>query len=125
MYRFTLLVVFVTLLGGSIVQAASYEKTDGTIVGLLDIYGSPHSYSGNNLEPSAYLANADLHDADLSFANLYNANLIALRIRPLTRSMVVVVNPAEYRLDCQPGAIGKIVHSASLGYQTGQQRTTG
>ena len=37
MYRFTVLVVFVTLLGGSIVQAASYEKTDGTIVGLIAI----------------------------------------------------------------------------------------
>ena len=81
MYRFTVLVVFVTLLGGSIVQAASYEKTDGTIVGpILDNSGSPHSYSGNNLEPfadlpSAFLANADLHDADLFGADLSDAAL--------------------------------------------------
>ena len=80
-YRFTLLVVFVTLLGGSIVQAASYEKTDGTIVPILDIYGSPHSYNGNNLEPSAdllfaELPNADLHGANLSGADLTFAELI-------------------------------------------------
>ena len=75
-YRFTLLVVFVTLLGGSIVQAASYEKTDGTIVPILNIYGSPHSYSGNNLEPFANLFGADLSFANLIDANLTNAILI-------------------------------------------------
>ena len=76
MYRFTLLVVFVTLLGGSIVQAASYEKRDGTIVGpILDINGSPHSYSGNNVEPAASLANANLGYAELASANLGFADL--------------------------------------------------
>jgi len=76
MYKFTVLVVFVTLLGGSIVQAASYEKTDGTIVGpILDIFGSPHSYSGNNLEPFADLAYANLTNANLYGANLFGANL--------------------------------------------------
>ena len=76
MYRFTLLVVFVTLLGGSIVQAASYEKRDGTIVGpILDINGSPHSYSGNNVEPSANLASANLASANLLDANLRYAYL--------------------------------------------------
>ena len=75
-YRFTLLVVFVTLLGGSIVQAASYEKTDGTIVPILNIYGSPHSYSGDNLEPFANLFGADLSFANLIDANLTNAILI-------------------------------------------------
>ena len=76
MYRFTVLVVFVTLLGGSIVQAASYEKIDGTIVGpILDNSGSPHSYSGNNLEPFASLANANLSGAYLSSANLFGADL--------------------------------------------------
>ena len=76
MYRFTVLVVFVTLLGGSIVQAASYEKTDGTIVGpILDNNGSPHSYSGNNLEPGANLPWAWLPNADLAYANLSNADL--------------------------------------------------
>ena len=72
-----LVVVFVTLLGGSIVQAASYEKKNGIIVDpILDIYGSPHSYSGNNLEPNADLFNADLTNADLSYANLTNADLL-------------------------------------------------
>ena len=54
MYRFALLVVAVTLLSGSMARAASYEKTDGAIVDpILDIYGSTHDYSGNNLEPEA------------------------------------------------------------------------
>ena len=53
MYRFALLVVAVTLLTGSIAPAVSYEKWDGTIVDpITDIFGSPHSYSGNNLESS-------------------------------------------------------------------------
>jgi len=71
MYKFTVLVVFVTLLGGSIVQAASYEKIDGTIVSpILDNVGIPHSYSGNNLAPGT-----DLSFADLSFADLFGADL--------------------------------------------------
>ena len=49
----------------STVGAASYQKTDGTIVDpIMSIsQSSPIGYSGNNLEPDADLANADLHDA--------------------------------------------------------------
>ena len=71
MYRFSLLVVAVTLLRGSVVHAASYTETDGTVVDpILDTSGIPHSHSGNNLEPGANLENANLEDAFLDDANL-------------------------------------------------------
>ena len=76
MYGFALLVVAVTLLTSSIAQAASYQKTTGTIVNpILDVYGDPHSYSGPNLEPNANLTLANLINANLTDANLTNANL--------------------------------------------------
>jgi hypothetical protein len=60
----------------STVDAASYQKTDGTIVDpILKLTGGPHSYSGANLEPDAELSDAYLPDADLSYANLSYANL--------------------------------------------------
>ena len=76
MYRFALLVIFVTLLSGSVAQAASYEKTDGTIVDpILHIYSSTHDYSGNILEPEANLTAANLDYADLTNAYLTNVTL--------------------------------------------------
>ena len=62
----------------STVGAASYQKTDGTIVdpilNWLDFYVSmsdvPHIYSGANLEPEAYLSHANLSYAELEFADL-------------------------------------------------------
>ena len=68
------------------VNAASYQKKDGTIVDpILDNYGNVLSYSGPNFEPSADLFeaetdNANLDHADLGFATLtyaylYGANL--------------------------------------------------
>ena len=66
MYGFALLVVAVTLLSGSVAQAARYKKTDGTFVDpILDTGSWKHRYSGVNLEP-----NADLNGADLTNANL-------------------------------------------------------
>ena len=76
MYRFALLVVAVTLLTSSVAQAASYETIFGTIVDpILTPSGSTHSYSGNNLEPSADLRSANLTDADLAGAHLTGADL--------------------------------------------------
>jgi uncharacterized protein YjbI with pentapeptide repeats len=83
-----LVVIAVTLLGGSVARAASYQKTDATIVDpIMDNGGNTHLYSGNDLEPIAFLYNAnlgfaDLTDADLTganldFANLTNADLFA------------------------------------------------
>ena len=81
MYWFSLLVIAVTLLSGSVAQAASYQKTKGTIVDpMLNSSGNSHNYSGNNLEPcanltNAYLSNSILHGANLTGANLSNATL--------------------------------------------------
>ena len=76
MCRFALLVVAVTLLVGSMAQAASYKKTNGTIVDpILDTSGSTHPYSGNNLKAGAILDSANLAGANLTGANLTGAGL--------------------------------------------------
>ena len=86
MRRLVLLVIAVTLFSGSVAQAASYQKTDGTIVDpIMDTSKSTHPYAGLNLAPSAvtyfanlsnaYLKDADLLWADLSWANLSGADL--------------------------------------------------
>ena len=82
-----LVVIAVTLLSGSVAQgAATYIKTDGTIVDpIMDIYGSPHPYSGlwaanNDLEPSASAAWANLADAYLNAADLEDANLWSAKL---------------------------------------------
>ena len=76
MYRFALLIVAVTLLSGSVSQAASYEKRTGPIVDpILDTGGDVHPYSGSNLESGAYLSGADLSDANLNGASLTGAYL--------------------------------------------------
>ena len=70
MYRFALLVIFVTLLTSSVAQAASYEMTSGTIVDpILDTGGSLLYYSGNNLEPGANLTYVD--SMDLHYSHTY------------------------------------------------------
>ena len=67
-------------------NAASYVRTDGTVVDpILTTGGAVHSYSGANLQPSADLNHADLTNANLVYsvmmdatmtdANLANANL--------------------------------------------------
>ena len=76
MCRFALLVIAVTLLVGSMAQAASYQTTDGTIVDpILDTSGSTHPYSGNNLKAGAILDFANLAGANLTGANLPGAGL--------------------------------------------------
>jgi hypothetical protein len=77
MRRFALLVVVVlTLVIGSVAQGASYQKTNGNVWPIRDWQGGmPHSYSGDNLEPFAYLENANLTGAGLENANLTEANL--------------------------------------------------
>ena len=74
MHRITLSIIL--LLAANFVDAASYQKTDGTIVDPIQfIYGGDHYYSGNDLKPGANLTDAELGNANLDFANLTQANL--------------------------------------------------
>jgi len=92
MQKLCSLVVISTLVHGSVALAASYQKTDGTVIDpILDTASSTHPYNGPDLEPDACLdwgedlsganlAGADLSDVwmegtDLSGANLIFANL--------------------------------------------------
>ena len=81
MNRFALLIVAVTLFSGSVAQAASYRMPNGNVVDpILNTSGSTHSYNGINLTPGANLTNANLthailFNANLSAANLTDANL--------------------------------------------------
>jgi len=75
--RFFSAMVLTGLLTGSVAEAASYQKTDGTIVDpILDRLGIAHFHSWPNLEPGADLESANLYSADLSNANLSDANLV-------------------------------------------------
>jgi hypothetical protein len=94
------------LFTGSVSQAASYQKIDGTIVDpILYAYGPPHSYSGNDLEPNAYLSSADLRytnmqQVDLSGADLRYADLryADLRYADLRYADLLVVDLGEAKL---------------------------
>ncbi len=58
------------------IDAASYQKIDGSIVDPIQhILGGDLAYSGANLEPQVDLTDAVLSLADLSFADLTGADL--------------------------------------------------
>ena len=79
---FFLAMVLTGLLTGSVAEAASYQKKDGTIVDpILDRLGLTDSYSGPNLEPDANLRLADLGYADLTGADLTGAYLTGAYLR--------------------------------------------
>jgi len=68
-------VFLVTCITSTLTEAASYQKTDGTIVDpIMYTNHSPHSYSGVNLESRADLTSADLSGAGLNDAELSDAN---------------------------------------------------
>ena len=65
MHRITLIIIL--LLVATCANAASYQKTDGSIVDpIQNINGGDLSYSGNNVGPGADLEGANLSNADLS-----------------------------------------------------------
>jgi len=73
-------VFLVTCITSTLTEAASYQKTDGTIVYPIrntrpNWDTNIHWYTGRNLEPSANLRYADLYYADLTNANLTEAYL--------------------------------------------------
>ena len=63
------------LLVSSVSGFSTYVSTSGSTLNITTTDGSPHSYSGINLAPGAYLAGANLTDAVLFDADLSNANL--------------------------------------------------
>ena len=72
----TITLFLCTALAVTSIDAASYQKTDGTIVDpIRDVHGNVILYSGNNLESGANLYFANLSSANLSSATLYYANL--------------------------------------------------
>ncbi|MEC8337474.1 MAG: pentapeptide repeat-containing protein, partial [Planctomycetota bacterium] len=75
MRRITLVIIL--LFSATCADAASYQKTDGTIVDPIQnlIQGGNHVYSGNNLQPGANLLGANLGGADLTGADLTGADL--------------------------------------------------
>ena len=77
MLRITLtIILLLSATADTIVDAAWYQKTDGTIVDpIQSVEGGDLSYSGNNLQPDADLINADLINADLRHAWLIDADL--------------------------------------------------
>ena len=76
MHKLSLAFLLATLITASLAEAASYQKTDGSLVDpILDNWGTTHWYGGANLEPFANLPYADLSYADLREANLEGATL--------------------------------------------------
>ena len=79
-FRWSPLMRLVTLFliaafAASTVDAASYQKIDGTIVDpILNIIGGIHDYSGINLEPGADLSGAYRPYANLPYAELTGAD---------------------------------------------------
>ena len=80
MRRITLIIIL--LFSATAVDAAWYQKIDGSIVDPIQSnYGWDLSYSGNNLEPNADLTDADLRWADLTSADLGGADLTDADLR--------------------------------------------
>jgi hypothetical protein len=79
MRKFVLAAVLILVAGGA--QAASYLQNGGAIVDpIQSTLGGNHSYSGANLQPGAFLANADLTFAILNSADLVNATLTSANL---------------------------------------------
>ena len=121
-----LLFVLSLLFTGSIADASSYQKTDGTIVDpIRSVNGPPHrDYSGIDLEPNANLYGADLTAAnhvEYTTGSRYVRNVIILlglhiRYTPLGRwpqsvhafpdgDCALVTLPKERRGDRECGSI--------------------
>ena len=74
MHRITLTIIL--LFSATAVDAAWYQKTDGTIVDpIQSVSGGDHTYTGGNLEPLAVLSYLILTGSDLSGVDLSGAHL--------------------------------------------------
>ena len=105
MRRITL--VLSAVLATTAADAASYQKTDGTIVNPIQNripFGGDHPYVGNNLEPGANLVGADLTqaglvEADFAGADLTNAILIDASLNDADFSDAVLLGAAFNQSD--------------------------
>lgn len=80
MIRHLVLIACCVAASASTANAATYQKTDSSIVPILEYYDlAPHPYSGPNLEPFADLTGANLNEALLEAADLRGANLTGAR----------------------------------------------
>jgi uncharacterized protein YjbI with pentapeptide repeats len=60
----------------SVASAASYQKTDSTVVDPIQYtFGGDHHHLGPDLQPGVFLGDSDLIDADLNLADLSGENL--------------------------------------------------
>ena len=76
MRKFFLAVALVLMASGA--QASSYLDIFGTVHDpILWTYGTPHLYSGPNLEPGVVAPAANLNNANLGNANLVSAYLVS------------------------------------------------
>ncbi len=82
------LILLLAIVASTEALAASYQRTDGTIVDPILIHGTsvPHSYEGPDLvegvdAPGAQLSSAGLEFADLDFADLDFANFAGASLR--------------------------------------------
>jgi uncharacterized protein YjbI with pentapeptide repeats len=110
----------------STVDAASYQKRDGTIVdpiqychlstaGCRGPGGAPHPYSGANLEPEANLSNAYLSSAYLSSAYLPGVDLSSADLSHADLSysyLSIFYSPPDFL----PGLPGADLSNANLRY---------
>ena len=96
------------LLATTAVDAASYQKIDGTIVNPIQNrapFGGDHPYIGNNLEPAADLIGVDLNLAHLNEADLAGADLTGASF---TDADLVQANFSEAVL------IGAVMNTANM-----------
>lgn len=75
---------FLAALATSSLYAASYQRNDGTIIDpiqlLMEHGGGNRSYADISLKPDADLTDADLYNANMSWAWLSNANLTSANL---------------------------------------------
>ncbi len=89
MQKLCSLVLVSTLVQGLVTLAASYQRTEGTIIDpILDTAFSTHPYNGPDLEPHLWLdccenlSGTNLSGADLAAANLGREKTAAAKSAP-------------------------------------------
>ena len=102
MRMLALILISALSLASSSAFAASYQLISGTIIDPIQYRGGGnHPHSGNNLEPGANLADANLFFADLTNADLNNASLVGanLSFATLTGANLAGANLTNALLD--------------------------